>query len=459
MNCDLRLWTCARLSFFCVLIATCLSCGRSSLPEHVILVTIDTLRADHLGSYGYPRDISPFLDSLAKDGVLFENAVSSSSHTAPSHASLFTSQYPASHGVVANGTQLGARVPTIASVLRDSGFQTGAVISARFLSLIATGFEEVHHKRPKPSGYWPADRVIDRAIVWLVNRDKNKRFFLWVHLYDVHSSRGEQGGPPYELLTALKEEYREDPEPLQRAWAQRGLPEQVRRRPRQIHHYDAQIAYVDSELRRLFDFVEGHEDLSNVLWVITSDHGEGLGNHGFLGHGKHLYQEQIRVPLIFYGLQEAMTVGDLVRHVDVLPTVADLVGVSHSNGDGNTEGRSLAPLLDGSEASLPPVYAYSQRRPPTEARLEAGWTSGLMISAVSEDHKYILKTGGEDEFYDLSQDPLEVNNLVNESSTEKDRMANWLASKYEEMTTSMSGEADAQVQEEFVDELRALGYL
>ncbi len=438
------------------------SCRPPLSPDHIILVTIDTLRADHLGSYGYPRNVSPFLDQLAAEGVRFNKAVSSSSHTAPSHASLFTSQYPATHGVIANGTQLNAEIPTIASMFQSAGFQTAAVIGARFLSQVTPGFEEVHHKRPKPSGYWPADRVVDKAIVWLTGRDKEKPFFLWVHLYDVHSSRGEQGGPPYEYLSKLKKEFQQDPIPIQAAWKQHGLSDDVIGSPRQLHHYDAQLAYVDTELERLYRFVETHESDSEVLWAITADHGEGLGNHGFLGHGRYLYQEQLRVPLILHApksWEAGLIVPELVRHVDLMPTLAELTGIAVDQKKLAIEGRSLLPLLDPSNPGVAPAYAYSQRRPPTEGRLQAGWSPGLMISAQSDDYKYILRTDGDDEFYDLSKDPIELENMIETDLAEKQRMAEWLARKYEEMSTNSLGDRETGVQEEFVEELRALGYL
>jgi arylsulfatase A-like enzyme len=150
-------------------------------PRNVILVTIDTLRADHVGAYGYPRPTTPFLDDLAGRGVLFENAFSSSSHTAPSHATMFTSVYPQAHGVLENGTALPEDLDTLAETLRDNGYQTAAFTSVRFLELLGRGFEHFDADRRLGGG------TVTAARGWLASdRDADRPLFLWVHVYDVH---------------------------------------------------------------------------------------------------------------------------------------------------------------------------------------------------------------------------------------------------------------------------------
>ncbi len=239
-----------------------------------------------------------------------------------------------------------------------------------------------------------------------------------------------------------------------------GLPEEVVRAPVQINTYDAQISLVDAQLKQLVDFVDEHEAGAKILWVITADHGEGLGNHGHIGHGKHLYQEQIRVPLILYGghrWRHGLTVPHLVRHVDLLPTLAELTGVEIDLEALAIEGRSLVPLLRRDAQRWPPPGSPTPSGGPPTA---SGWPPGLVMAVRSERYKYILQTDAEDEFYDLESDPLERRNLVAEDSEEKERLVAWLVRKYESMQTGLPGSADeVRIDEEFVDELKALGYL
>ena len=436
--------------------------------DHVVLVTIDTLRADHLGSYGYPRPTSPFIDSLAAEGARFEQAISASSHTAPSHASLFTSHYPASHGVLFNGGASLDGIPTIASLFRSVGFETAAFMSVQFLAQLTSGFETVAHKTRPGGRHWSAREVITAAEEWFAGRDPERRFLLWVHLYDVHGSdRRRQAHPDNEHRLRLSEHFRSNADEVRSVWLEgHGLPTEVVRDPSQIEIYDAQISLVDSELRQLFDVISQSNPEERILWVITADHGEGLGNHSYKGHGKHLYEEQVRVPLILFGGQgkqgwdAGVVIPQLVRHVDVLPTLAELAGVEIDPEALAIEGQSLVPLLFGDEGSWDPRLAFAQRRPADRARLANGWSPGLVHSVRDERYKFILRTEGANEFYDLAEDPLESHNLTADDSPEKERLRAWLTQKYDSMAANPLGRVDENhIQKKYVEELRALGYL
>lgn len=466
----MRIGVCgAAIGYLAVLLLGTWGCGREpALPndpfDNVVLITIDTLRADHLGSYGYPRPVSPFLDSLAAEGVRFDRAVSSASHTGPAHASLFTSQYPSRHGVVTNGVKLGGGGPTLAEALSGSGFQTAAVTSVSFLKGVARGFE---HKRGKGTaeGHRPADQTVADAIDWLDNIGAEDRFFLWVHLYDVHSS-GDGLMPPEEYLQRMRLDSEQRGRGLQNFLQQQhGTPvSMIEEDFDRFNRYDAQIAFVDDQLRRLFEEVESRFADSKTLWVVTADHGEGLGNHDFTYHGKHLYTEQLRVPLIFFGGDDWTGGGEvdhLVRHVDLFPTIADLVGVSTDQLVVDPEGISLRPLLEDPSATLPIEHAVSQRRPAGSKQLREGWKNEIVLSVQTERYKYILHSESPDELYDLESDPHERVNLAGQGLPAERELGTWLAKKYSWMQDNrlFDRARGFRVEEEFVDELRALGYL
>jgi arylsulfatase A-like enzyme len=439
--------------------------------DNVVLVTIDTLRADHLGAYGYPRPVSPFIDSLAAEGVRFDRAIASSSHTAPSHTSIFTGQHPARHGVLFNGVKLQPGIPTLASTFRDAGFDTAACVSVRFLRGSARGFEtRSFHSR---AGFRRAEQTVDRALEWFESRDGDSKFFLWVHFFDVHSSN-EKARPPADLLEVMRQDSRQRGEDLRGFLIQRhGISSAFLDGERsrfagmgsfeRFDRYDAQIASVDRQLRRLFEGLDSSSQRSKTLFVVTADHGEGLGSHQYIGHGKHLYGEQIRVPMIFYGGDGSFTpriIEQRVAHVDLFPTIAELAGVAVDADALELEGRSLVPLMRGVKSEIVEP-AFSQRRPADMLRLRGGWRDELVLVAQADRFKYILHSVGEDELYDLAADPLELDNLIGTGQPEEDELAGWLARKYQWMVEHPLSESPdgVQIESEYVEELKALGYL
>ncbi len=227
--------------------------------------------------------------------------------------------------------------------------------------------------------------------------------------------------------------------------------------------YDAQIAFVDRELHRLFEGLESSTRGSRTLWVVTADHGEGLGSHQYIGHGKHLYREQIRVPLIFFGSGGGFTpraIEQQVRHVDLFPTIAELAGVDLDADALELEGRSLVPLLEGAQLGTTGP-AFAQRRPADNLRIRGGWPDELVLVAAAERFKYILHSVGEDELYDLEIDPLEQENLIGTGLPQEQELSSWLARKYQWMVEHpLTGSLeDVQIEPEYVEELKALGYL
>ncbi len=246
-------------------------------PLNIVVVTVDTLRADHLGCYGYTKIETPSLDRLAEKGVLFEDAVCQVPITPPSHASMFTGTYPGVHQVrnVA-GFSLGGPHPVLAKMLQERGWRTaafvGSVVLARTTGL-HQGFQVYDDKmEASEAGGDSAERraglVVDRALEWLAKQSDQAPFFLWVHVYDPHA--------PYE-----------PPFPFKRQYAK--LP------------YDGEIAYVDRELGRLFEALESKFPLDKTLLTVLADHGEGLSEHGESTHGVFLYDSTLRIPWIMAG--------------------------------------------------------------------------------------------------------------------------------------------------------------
>jgi len=447
----------------------------------VVLVTIDTLRADHLGSYGYPRNVSPFLDQLASRGVRFAQALTAIAHTAPSHASMFTGLPPTRHGVRENGQTLDASTPTLAGALRAAGWDTAAFTSVKFLGGVSNGFQTVNATRRS------AGEVTRGAIAWLGNRDASRPFFLWVHYYNVHEwylgTAPDEERAVVQAATRVADERLFDELASRHGWPRISGPHpfdppdwgltqnkkdgihpfRVESREQAIawiDTYDAEVARVDAEIRRLFESVEKLQPPAPVLWVVTSDHGEGLGGHGFYGHGQHVYTEQLHVPLILFasdGSLPVTTVDTLVSLVDLAPTVANLLGARSGVPDPAVDGVSLAPLVRGAGGEWASRPAFAERRPRDDMRRALGWKYDEVYALQRGSQKYIRVEGGPDEFYDLASDPLELRNLIDQPLPARDELRGLLDAKLEWLR-GHAGTAQ-KPNPRYIDELRALGYV
>jgi len=294
---------------------------------NIILVTIDTLRADRVSCYGSDRVDTPVLDRFASEGVRFSNAASTVPFTLPAHTSILTGLYPPGHGVRENvGYTVGEELTTIAEVLAGDGWSTAAFVSSFVLDSrwgIAQGFDHyaddfdlsTFETTPNLSAVQRSgDETIASTVAWIDDRPDNQPFFIWLHLYDPHD--------PYE-----------PPEP----WASRypGRP------------YEGEVAYTDSLLGGFRAELEARGLLENSLVVLTADHGEGLGDHGEASHGFFIYDTTIHVPLIIRtpdGAAKGSVVDTAVSHVDLYPTILDAAGL---DGPTAVHGRSLMPFVEG----------------------------------------------------------------------------------------------------------------
>lgn len=365
--------------------------GGRAVQLNVLLITLDTTRADRLGAYGYAGVQTPVIDRLAAEGVLFERAITAAPLTLPAHTSIMTGLYPPRHGVRDNGGFfVRDETVTLAERLREQGYRTGAFVGAYVLDSrwgLNQGFDTYHDefdlaKFDTPSLATverPANEVADRALAWLEGGASAVPFFAWVHFFDPHS--------PYRA-----------PEPYGRAYAQQP--------------YLGEIAFTDAQVGRLVTFLEQQRLLENTVVVVVGDHGESLGEHGEGTHGFFLYDATTRVPLIIRVPRHESRprrVGTVVRTVDLLPTVLELLRLPVAE---RIDGRSLVPLISGEATDLG-LRAYSEAFYP---RLHFGWSELLALHAGSL--KYIAAP--RPEVYDVAANPAETHNLFDERRTESE---------------------------------------
>ncbi len=369
----------AHLCALGALVASLGSACSPAPPERVLLVSVDTLRADHVGSYGAQLAHTPQMDTIAVGGVRFETAISPAPLTLPAHASLLTGLDPPAHGVRHNSIhRLAAGLPTLAERMRQAGYATAAVVGSLVLDRrfgLARGFDSYDDamagRRSGIAGYGerPADQVVDAALAWLA--DAPPRYFLWVHFYDPHAGYS----------------------------APRGFASAFANQP-----YAAEVAFVDAQLGRLLEAVRARGGERGLLVVLTSDHGESLGEHGELTHSYTLYDATQRVPLLLHGagLPAGRVVEAPVRLVDVAPTLLELVGAEPL---GAIDGRSLLAPISGREEE--PRLAYLETLAP---QLDFRWSP--LLGVRSERWKYVRAP--RPELYDLRGDAGELDNRAAE---------------------------------------------
>lgn len=441
------------------------------VPRNIVLVVIDTLRTDHLGTYGYGRPTSPFIDELAAGGVVFENAVSAAPATFPAVNTLLTSVSP--HVFNANNAHdlgIPARVKTLAEVFRAAGFRTGAVSASPIVRRSPSRFnhrggfgqgfdrfdEECGDRRGVAS--FSADCVTGRALHMLPTL-RDGRFFLYVHYLDPHGpyqppptwrrfGTAYHGKPFIEAgnLKPIKEWlYKDAPDP--------GLTESDVQHLRDL--YDGEILAVDHNVRRLVSGFRKHKLFSNTLFVIVSDHGESFMDHRYIAHGKSMYQPVIRVPLIFHWSNHwphGVRRTDLACGVDVMPTILDLAGLRIPKG---ARGRPLLGMkgwrrTDGRTC-------YSERR--------AGWQGpgGVVTSLRQGDDKIIYSPKSDTyEVYALDVDPRESNDLARTEQGRSDPRVKRLREAVRTWRVKVGATRPVPavaLQPEASEALRSLGYI
>ncbi|MCB9743378.1 MAG: sulfatase [Alphaproteobacteria bacterium] len=347
--------------------------GGGALPD-LILLSVDTLRADHVGVYGYGRETTPRMDALAASGVRFAHARAASPWTLPSHVTMLSGQLPSTHHVVEDGLHIGEHTRMLAEVMQEAGYATGGFVTSLFVGErfgFQRGFQrfedfEVATMKETLSGELDAERAVDAALAFTRERP-GEPVFLFLHVYDVHY--------PYDAPSPWDEAF--DPPEGEGKPKYRNYfyyldnpltPRQLRA---QIDHYDEELLYVDAQLGRLLDAFAAAGRLPIV--AVTADHGEELGERGSWGHAHTLHPEQLHVPLILSGpgLPQGRVVEETVGLQDLAPTLAALVGASLS-----ADGLNLTPLIAG-EALAPRVFTADTSRFDTN-RIGA-WDEGLRL--------------------------------------------------------------------------------
>jgi arylsulfatase A-like enzyme len=372
-----------RVCIVTLTLAAMAGCARDAAPppksatsavRNVVIITIDTLRADHVGAYGYGAARTPAMDGLAREGVRFDRAYATAPITLTSHASLMTGRYPPGHGARHNGMRLDLKTPTLAEHFARAGFATAAFIAAfpldRRFGLIK-GFREygdgmLRDANGSISNERPGRVVVDEALAW-VDRHRNDRVFLWVHLFEPHAPYDPRS-PSLTSGSAL-----------------------VR--------YDADIAEADAQIARLLEGLR--YDRAQSLIVLTADHGEAFGEHGEISHSVFVYDTTLRVPLVFSGA--GISAGQIVREpvslVDLAPTIASVAGLGAFDADGIV-------IVPKPQAPGPnPRSLYAESFAPL---LDFGWSP--LRTLRQGDWKYIAAP--RPELYDVRADPGETRDLA-----------------------------------------------
>jgi arylsulfatase A-like enzyme len=445
--------------------------------EHpnVILISIDTLRADHLSTYGYYRRTSPNLDRLAAGSIVFDKAFTPMSHTLPAHISMVTGVHPATHNVLTNGWQYTGSFPTLPERLGQLGYARAGFVSGFPLNRdcgMARGFDVYEDAGRRGQSYIPkipGDMATARAIKWLRSRPENP-IFLFVHYFDAHPPFfiTPNSQRPFVVDRPLREHMRAlgvahvDINDIFLQGAIRLNNQSVPDLAAAINEYDNQVHHVDRLIARLLTTLQRRGYLNNALLIVTSDHGEGLGQHGYYSHGLHLYEEQLRVPLIvrrFGGDWPAKRIPSTVSLLDLVPTVLELLGQPE---DPQLHGRSLLPLITGTEQAPSARWLLAQRRkfPGDKLQTWGRFASEVPLRAVRGDDnlKYFLEGDGTEQLYDLAADPMEMENLAARRPGDCERLRALLEgmqTRYE----SAAVEAGEQMDEETMRALRSLGYV
>jgi len=403
------------------LIAYALRQGRISVEpapaaaRHVLLITIDTLRADRLGSHGYAAARTPILDALARRGTRFARAYATAPLTLPSHASMMTGRYPPDHGARHNGIALRTDVPTLAEGLKGAGFETAAFVSAFPLDTrfgLTRGFDTYDCEMPRgDDGRRAAERpgsiTVDRAIAWTRTRAASARTFAWVHLFEPHA--------PY------------------------GTPASDRRDA--SSRYDDEIAVADREVGRL---LEAWRDVPAALIIATADHGEAFGEHGETGHSIFVYDTTLHVPMIVVGpgVPTGAVVDEAVTVADIAPTIAAFTELPPVAG---VDGVDLRPAFAGHRPGTRALYAES-----FAPLVDFGWAA--LRSLRRDDAKLIAAP--RPELYDLRTDGGEQRNVIHERVA----VARELGAQVDRISDAELRPQQAPADPDALARLRSLGY-
>jgi len=398
--------------------------------SNVFLVVIDSLRFDHLGCYGYLRETSPAIDTIASEGVMFEKVISQSSWTKPSVASLLTSTYPETHGVKSIKDRLATHETFLPTILKKFGYVTGCIQTNPFLST-ESGFNqdfdfylELFDKTP--GRYKPRINDAINAVCDWLDQFIHNRFFLYLHVLDTHNPYA----PPKEFNRFGDTE--------------RDL-------------FDGEVRLVDYYIGLIRRYLALKKLQDKTLFIITSDHGEEFGEHGYRYHAKHLYEEVLHVPLIFSSpalIPSGLSIPTQVRSIDILPTILELLGIPPL---AKHQGESLLTLLNLAPTPARPAISQIGEQVFSEEKTE-------LVSLTTENYKLIWnKKTDIQELYYLLQDPGEEKNIAEEEKEKthqlKSQLKKFLSLDEEKPFRYKAKPSKIEIDEALMIRLRDLGYV
>lgn len=429
----------------------------------MVLITIDTLRADRLGAYGYDKGITPNLDKLADEGVVFERAVATAGTTWPVHASMLTGLYPRYHGLRRNGLELDADIPVVTELLRDSGYSTGSFVSFKamhFRGRLNRGFQAASDNdfvKEEEEPIRDGGETTAMALDWLDREsDASSPAFLWLHLFEPHG--------PYDLT-----EY-------SRAWMKENgyegflsdgaSSEELLERKNDIvasdEHvaamnalYDGEIQLADKLVGSILDRLEEQGKLENTILIVSSDHGQGLGENGNMGHGATLREDVLHIPLIIrdFRSQGGHRVTETVSAIDFAPTIADAaLGIDLPG----VQGRSLLPHLQSKPEGQDQreIFAEVELRP--DLGEAPGWYDHNATALYADDLKFVERHG-QTSVFDPSRRPSSETRLDN--PTINDAFTTYLESLRSEFLAGEIETKDVQLTDKEIETLKSLGYI
>ena len=460
MNKDIKILTLILLVTVLIIISSCKLTKKNPVftPENLIIITLDTTRPDFLGCYGNSQIQTPNIDRFANDSVLFKNAVSQTSTTATSHATIFTGKYPFEHGVIINGKKLPEKENTIAENMREKGYKTGAFIAAYPVAKqfgFSQGFDVFDQEgvtgedRGYNVGryiykmtdlYRTAEEVNSSMFPWLTE-NANNNIFLWVHYFDPHKPLN----PPKHFINMYKS-------------VQIDLKHVNKPNRKYIRKYMAEISYMDMHFGKLIEHLKDINIYDNSLIIVISDHGEGLGQHNWMTHCFNVYEEAIKIAYIvkFPRSRYAGTkIDELIDTSTVYPTIMDIFNLE----EGETSySKNLINLIKNKSEKLFIEYVYGMRQLYTK---EVHGTKGVKYFIRTKLWKYILpeRSKEQEELYDLINDPYEQNNLILQGEKNniklqlKDRLLNFLEKK-----SKINLHDKVIINKKTEEKLKALGY-
>ena len=425
---------------------------------NIILITIDALRPDHLGCYGYERNTSPNIDRLAKEGVIFTQAIAQSCWSYPSIFSILTSTYPSTHGVLSPSHNL-KEVPLLSQILKENGYYTVAICAHYTISEVKKlrdSFNKFFSFKGEEDNFWivnNAQEVTKIAKKWLRNNYK-RRFFLWIHYMDCH---GPYKPPsPYDKMW-IKEQFNklDHLSVSEHLWlGLGGVPKYMSKfmdiehmsKENYISQYDGEISFVDNQIGFLLDELKKLGVEKKTIIILTSDHGESLGEHNYFGHELLLYDNLLKVPLIIkcpHIFSSNKIITKQVRSIDIMPTILDILNLKQPD---IANGKSLIPLIQGKE-NFHVLYAFSSY----ENYLKR-------YSIRSEEWKLIYtKESDKYELYNLKKDPQELANLYGKETAIAEEFKKELE-KYLNKSL-LSNKTSGEINKDTEEILRNLGYL